>query len=232
MKKVDEFIKTVDARIEQHGENIFFDFFKKYFVYFSSMVLLSVFGIFVYQILRERPLFLATVITSDLVQIERHLNEIDRDCNILSILPERANVGKFAGSTIGSLNLAYPEKWQGPYMRRNPTIHGIFYELVRTREGVYIVPGRGVTLPNGLVVGKDFEITFATEVNTMLQPGGQLSYKNEPLAKMLQFKIGDWDSPMFQHSTYDKVRKALQEFNDALPFAHADVPAKASVTLT
>lgn len=217
-------MKVVDQRVEEHVANAFFDFFKKHFVYFSSLLLFSVFGLFVYQVLRERPIFLATVITSDLEQIEKHLNEIDRDCNILSVVPARAyvdflNVNTFTGSTIGALNLAYPDKWQGPYMRKNPSIHGIFYELVKTREGVFIIPGNGVKLPNGLVVGKDFEVTFGTEIGKMLEAGGQLNFKNEPLARKLTFKIGDWDSPVFQHGTYDKIRKALQEFNDALPFA-------------
>lgn len=225
MKKVDDFMKGVDYQVERHLSTSFFTFFKRYFIYFSSFLLVAIMGLFVYQVLKERPQYLAAVIQSDLGQIEKHLATIDKDCNILSINSPRAavdflNVEKFSGSMVGCINLAYPEKWNGPYMRRSPTLHGIFYELVKTREGVYIVPGQGVKLPNGMVVGKHFDVTYATPISQMLKVGGQLHYKGEALARKIKFKIGDWDSPASVSSgTIETIRKALKEFNDALPFA-------------
>jgi hypothetical protein len=58
----------------------------------------------------------------------------------------------------------------------------------------------------------------------MLQPGGQLNYKGEPLARKLKFKIGDWDTPGIASSTIETIRKALKEFSDALPFAQNKPP--------
>lgn len=229
MKKVDDFIKNVDYQVEHHLPTSFFSFFKKYFVYFSSFLLLGTLGLFVYQVLKERPLYLATVIKSDLEQIEKNLAAIDKTCNILSITPERAyidflNIEKFSGSMVGCLNLAYPAKWAGPYMRRNPTLRGIFYEIVKTRDGVYIVPGHGVKLPNNMIVGKHFELTYATPIAQMLQPGKQLNYKGEPLARKLKFAIGDWDTPTMTNSTIESIHKVLKEFSDALPFAQNKAP--------
>lgn len=225
MKKVDDFMKGVDFQVERHLPTSFLTFFKKYFVYFSSFLLVAILGLFVYQVLKERPQYLAAVIQSDLGQIEKHLATIDKDCNILSINSGRVyidflNVEKFSGSMVGGINLAYAEKWTGPYMKRSPTLQGVFYEIVKTREGIYIVPGQGVKLPNGMVVGKHFDVTYASPMAQMLKPGGQLHYKGDSLARKIKFKIGDWDSPTTMTSgTIETIRKALKEFNDALPFA-------------
>jgi hypothetical protein len=227
MKKVDNFMKSVDAKVENVEHHIptkVFAFIKKYFVYFSSLLLATIACIFVYQVLKERPYYLTTVIRSDFEQIEKNLTAIDTECNILSIVSTRAqidflNIEKFAGSMVGCLNLAYPAKWKGAYMQRNPTLQGIFYELAKTADGFYIVPGHGVKLPNGLIVGKHFEINTSFPIVQMLQPGGKLNYKGEPLARKVKFIIGNWDSPMTDSAgTFDRVSKALKEFSDALPF--------------
>lgn len=225
MKKVDEFIKTVDYQVEHHIPTKIFAFVRKHFVYFSSFLLISILGVFIYQIFKERTYYLTSVITSDLDQIEKNLEIIDKDCNILSVSSDRAsidflNVEKFAGSMIGSINLAYPAKWKGPYLQRNPTVQGIFYELVKTTDGFYITPGRGVKLPNGLVIGRDLEITSSTPIAHLMQPGGKLNYKDEALARKIKFVIGNWDSPLAaDQNTFERISKTLKEFSDALPFA-------------
>ncbi len=229
MKKADDFMKSVDYQVEHHVPTTLFTFFKKYFVYFSSFLLVATLGLFVYQVLKERPLYLATVIKSDLSQIEKNLGIIDKDCNILSIVSERAyvdflNIEKFSGSMVGSLNLAYPAKWKGPYLRRNPTLQGLFYEIIKTRSGVYLVPGHGVKLPNGMVVGRNFEVTYDAPIEKLLQSGGALNYKGEALARKIKFTIGDWDTPTMANSTIESIRKVLKEFNDALPFAQNKTP--------
>lgn len=233
MKKADDFMKNVDEQVERHMPTAFFGFMKKYFVYFSSLLILAITGIFVYQVLRERPYYLASVIKSDLEQIEKTLTEIDKVCNILSVASNHAtvdflNVEKFAGSMVGCLNLAYPKRWKGPYVQRNPTLQGFFYELVKTRDGLYIVPGRGVKLPNGLIVGKHFEIDVSAPVVQMLRAGGQLNYNGEQLARKIKFVIGDWDSPLVEAAgTFERITKALKEFSDALPFVQNDQPKDA-----
>ncbi len=229
MKKIDDFMKNIDTQVEQHMPTAFFAFMKKYFVYFSSFLLIGITGLFVYQVLKERPYYLATVIKSDLDQIEKNLNAIDKSCNILSITPRAfidfLNVEKFAGSMVGCLNLAYPDKWKGPYVQRNPTLQGIFYELVKTRDGFYIVPGSGVKLPNGLIVGKHFEVDRSAPIQQMVRPGGQLNYKGDSLARKIVFVIGDWDSPLRKTAgAFEKISDMIKEFSDALPYAQNVAP--------
>ena len=66
-------------------------------------------------------------------------------------------VKSFEGSEVGSLNLAYPKKWQGPYLGDNPTFQGKAYQIIRTKNGYFVTPGDGIMLPNGLVIGRDFK---------------------------------------------------------------------------
>lgn len=157
------------------------------------------------------------------------MSQIDQECNILSIRPGRAaidflTVEKFAGSTVGCFNLAYPKKWKGPYLQQNPSIQGKPYDIVRVMEGFYVLPGAGVKLPNGLVMGKDVVIRPDSRVSAMLQPGGQLNYKDQALGFRIKFKIGDWDTPRLDKGTIDKINEFLKEFNEALPYAHHPAP--------
>jgi len=181
--------------------------------------------IFLLQTYQNKPHHVASVISENLATINRVLLKIDKECNILSIKGDGITldfltVGKFAGSVVGGMNLAYPKKWKGPYLKRDPLYKGIFYELVKAKDGVFIVPGKGAVLPNGLIVGKDFSITSITSINSMLQPGGKLYYKGKAFAIQIKFKIGDWDSP-FRLGTekIEEINSILKEFNEAMPFA-------------
>lgn len=238
MKKADNFMKSVDEQVENVEHHIpkkVFLFVKKYFMYFSSFFLLTITSVFVYQVLKERPIYLAATIKSDLDQLEKSLTKIDTECSVLSITPSRAqinflNVEKFSGSMVGCLNLAYPKKWTGPYSPTTPTLQGKPYELVKANDGFYIVPGHGVKLPNGLIVGKHFEIDVSFPIGQMIQPGGKLYYKNEALARKIKFTIGDLNSSVAEASgTYERISNALREFSDALPFVQNETPVPSSV---
>lgn len=223
MKKIDEFMAHIDHSVDQRIMPML-GFLKKYFSVFSVSLLTLLLFIFVFKIVQERPYHLAAVIKSDLDQLERKLTDIDTTCNILSIASERIhldflNVVKFEGSTVGSINLAYPDKWKGPYLGRNSTLSGHFYEMIRVKEGYFIVPGYGVKLPNGYIVGKDFVITFNTVVSDMLKPNGFFNYRGEQLARKIRFIIGDWDRKGIDNKAAKKIGKYIKEFNDAMSFA-------------
>ncbi len=223
MKKLDNILQNIDQSIE-HKMSPVWRFMQKYFVIFSTSLLLLLLIIFFFRVFQDRFSVLNTVIKDDLARIERILNQIDKECNILSIRSDRAfldflTVEKFAGSMVGCLNLAYPKHWKGPYLNQNPSVQGKLYEIIPAKDGFFVLPGYGVKLPNGLVVGRDIVIGRNTLIAPMMEAGGRLNYKGQALALKLKFKVGDWDSPRPTPETIDKINKMLKEFNEALPFA-------------
>jgi hypothetical protein len=232
MKKLDEIINSLDRKVDKNFGPITKKL-KQYFTVFSATVIASLFVIFLVKTSKEGPFQLAAIIENDLEQIEKVLTNIDTTCNILSfnydsLLINFFTVEKFVGSTIGCLNLAYPGKWEGPYMQRNPTLQGKFYEVTRTKEGFFITPGVGVKLPNGQIIGKDFVITTNTSMNDLLLDDGAMNFKGQKLARKIEFKIGDWDSVFTQTTTVDKINSALKEFNDAMPFTQSETHTKSA----
>jgi hypothetical protein len=127
-------------------------------------------------------------------------------------------VKSFEGSQVGPLVLAYPAKWEGPYLSVNPTIQDKFYEIMRVKGGVFVLPGTGVTLPNGKVIGKDFQINKRTDVEMMLEKDGLLRYGDKVLAGKLLFKVGDWDSWHLNQETVESLDRMLKEFHEAMPY--------------
>lgn len=220
-------MQNLDHKVDQRILPIWHHI-KRYFTVFSSTVLLVLLGLFVYKVFRSKPLVLASVITEDLRSINKIFNDIDSDCNILSIRGDRnpidfLTVQKFVGSEVGCFNLAYPRKWKGPYLKVTPSIQDKPYEIVRTKEGYFVVPGHGVQLPNGLFMGHDVTIDFEASIKTMTRPGGRLNYQGNPLAFRLSFKIGDWDAPRPSDDRIEQINDMLKEFNEAIPFAKLEV---------
>ena len=223
MKNLDKVVHDLDKKIDKKMTPIW-RFMQKYFVIFSASFLTILMVIFVFRVFSDRTQILTTVIRDDLASIVEILAQIDKECNILDIREAGAvidflTVEKFAGSVVGPLNLAHPQHWKGPYLSQNPTIQQKFYEIVRARDGYFIVPGQGASLPNALVMGKDIVIDSNVAVEPMLKEGGSLYYKNQAFAAKLNFRIGDWDTARLDQQTAAEVGKVLQEFNEALPYA-------------
>ncbi|MCK5632726.1 hypothetical protein KAH94_03190, partial [bacterium] len=95
------------------------------------------------------------------------------------------NIEKFVGSEVGSMNLAYPKQWEGPYLNDNPTIQEKEYMVVRTKKGYFITPGQGVRLGNGKVIGKDIIIDENSEIFSMMQDETTLQFEGKSLAAPL-----------------------------------------------
>ena len=177
--------------------------------------------VFSIRVFYSRPRIVASLIEDDIAQIVLALEKIDADCNILQLEDEYneidfLTVKNFKGSQVGALSLAYPERWQGPYLNVNPTLCGQF---VKVRDGLFVVPGRGVLLPNDLIVGKDFEITTRTYVAELIRKGAPLEYEDRVFAKKLLFKVGDWDPWLIKKNTIKRLDRMLEEFHEAMPYA-------------
>ena len=224
MDKIKNAMSTLDRRVDKHIGFVK-NFFNKYFPVISTLALVLIMLVFVIRIFYSRPRIVASLIEDDIAQITLALEKIDADCNILTIEDVHneinfLNVKTFAKSQVGPLSLAYPKKWKGPYLNVNPTLQGMFYEIVQAQDGLFVVPGRGVRLPNGLEVGKDFQIAPESKVSELIQKGGPLYYEGSVFAAKLIFQVGDWDPWLMRKATIRKLDRMLKEFHTAMPYAH------------
>ncbi len=144
-----ELLKKADSR---RKKNIF------PIIAFFVFILLFIFtfGRFFYQSKVE----VDKLISVHMDQLSLAFQKINQDCKILGFLQEKSytdflNVKSFDGATVGSIITANPGNWQGPYLVDNPIIQGKFYEIMKFNSGYYVVPGTGVKLANGKVIGKD-----------------------------------------------------------------------------
>jgi len=132
------------------------------------------------------------IIAADVERIAKIMQEIHADCKIISFDEQQTivdflNVGCFAGSKVGSINLAYPNKWQGPYLKENPTIHEKSYMIVTTDNGIFVTPGNGVKLPSRKKIGTDIVLDKHADIHHLIT-SGVLQYNGRPLAAQLYIK--------------------------------------------
>lgn len=100
-------------------------------------------------------------------------------------------VKSFEGSTVGSMNLADPKKWQGPYLKRNLNIQGISYQIIQAKQGYFIIPGEGVRLANGKIIGKTLKIDKKTDIKALMKDAkGLQSQDGRPLAARIKTAPG------------------------------------------
>jgi hypothetical protein len=182
------------------------------------LILLVFFGI--YGVVEKNPDIMAVKMHKDLEQLAMILQKVDKDCSIISVdkisgVIDFLTLEKPLGIDVGCLTLAYPEKWTGPYLKKNLMYQETYYEIVEALDGFYIVPGDGTRLPNGFVMGTDIEISSNIELEPLLKPGALLCYKNSKFAVPLLLHNGHGDDVKKIIQTPDSL---LKEFNAVMPF--------------
>ena len=131
------------------------------------------------------------MIAKDVVQLRDILHRIHKTCIIIDFDAQKnpinfLNVAQFVGSEVGPMNLVHPEKWEGPYLKENPTMYQIAYQVVSTKKGYFVTPGDGVQLPNKKIVGKDIILDQKANIEAMMADPEMLQYKDKPLAARLE----------------------------------------------
>jgi len=227
MNKIEKAFSTIDYKVDKRL-GFLKSFFKKYFTIISTVLLCTFMLLFVLRVFYTRPSLIASIIEDDINLIVLSLKKIDDTCNILSVDDENnevdfLNVKSFVGSRVGALTLAYPDRWEGPYLNINPTIQDQHYQIVKAGDGIFVMPGNGVKLPNGKVIGKDFKVSRGTIVAELLKQNGALRYDDKLLAEKLIFKIGDWDPWHLKKETVKSLDRMIREFNEAMPYTKNDV---------
>ena len=221
MNRFARILNDIDERVDKTSDR-YVKFFFHYFPLMSASVIGILLLLFIHQIILERPYLYTAIIQSDLEKISRSLNQIDKKCTILDIKSDRTvlnflNVEKFNGNEIGGIELQNPEHWHGPYALENPMIQSHCYELVRCRDGFYIVPGIGVRLPSGKIMGKDIVVNEQVNGAELLSKGQPLNYEGYLLARELM--LGQEIKPTTAELA-GSSQIALKEFTDAFPFAY------------
>ncbi len=141
------------------------------------IVLLSITFFMTWYMMRENS---AHIIAQDVEQLATVFDRIDKECGIIGFEQQKNPINfltlkkdGISDGNVGSMRLEHPENWQGPYVDQNPTIQGKLYEIIKTRTGYFIVPGDGVKLPNGLIIGKDIRIDADSPIACMVDAQGK-----------------------------------------------------------
>lgn len=136
--------------------------------------------------------FLADQIAQDIKKLAEIFVAINTSCTILNFDAQQTpinflNIKKdgFVGSQVGSMDLQYPQKWQGPYLVQHPQVQNIEYMVVKTKQGYFVTPGNGVRLPNGKIIGKDIILDMNADIDTFSHDDHLLAFKGNPLAAVI-----------------------------------------------
>jgi len=150
-------------------------------------IIVLLLGITIFNYWRQAPEYGTELIVKDLDTLVDIFGRIDKSARIMKFDKQIDSinfltVGSFKGSEVGSMNLAYPDHWQGPYLESNLRLQGIDYQIVTTKKGCFITPGNGVRLPNGKIMGKDIVLDEHSDIEALRHEEGMLLHKGKPLA--------------------------------------------------
>ena len=179
---------------------------KALWIWISAAVLAVLFFSALLFFIRRAPLAQDELIAQHIQQLSAAFKKIDADCGIVGFEDEGGsrkkcyidflNVKTFTGSEIGALNVLYPDRWHGPYMDDNPTVQERFYYVMRSHNRYYVVPGDGIRLSNGKIIGKDLIVDENSDIDQLINDPAGLRYKDKPLAVKLDLKIEAQRNPM------------------------------------
>ena len=153
----------------------------------SALFFICLIAIAIFSVRYKTKQFSGEAMVGDVAKLAAYFDQINKDCTILSFDFQQnpinfLTVGSFSGSEVGSMNLAHPEKWQGPYVPDNIAMQGKEYQIVRTDAGYFIVPGNGVILPDGKIIDKDLILGSKADIPELMLKGRSLNYDGKPMA--------------------------------------------------
>jgi len=161
-------------------------------------------AISLYKMFYDVKIAADVIIAKEVKVLVNIFKRIDKKCKIISFDYQKnrinfLNVEKFAGSEVGPMNLVYPQNWEGPYLKDNPTIQDKEYQIVRTKNGYFITPGDGIKLSNGKIVGKDIILNQEADISRMMTDEKALNFKGEALAAPLPVGVSNVGKVMLEN---------------------------------
>ena len=145
----------------------------------------------------------ATVV-EHITMLQKALNRVNDDCRIVDFEHEHnyvdfLTVKSFVGSEVGAANLLHPDGWKGPYLRDNFTMQEKQYEVLVNKQGHFVVPGKGVRLGNGNVIGTDIVLNRLSDIKELVtHPGGLQTIDGKALAAQINVQ-GNPSERVLQH---------------------------------
>ncbi len=170
---------------------------KKLFAYalpiITGFFLLALLGIALQRYYSDSKKIINLLTAQNVSELAQIFKKIDETCGILSFEHEKnyidfLTVERFVGSEVGAMNLIHPEKWEGPYLKDNPTIQEKYFIVLDNANGYYIAPGDGVTLANGKIIGTDIILAKDTNLEDLLNDGNDLLFEGKPLVQKFKDK--------------------------------------------
>ncbi len=157
-----------------------------------GILIIALFIVSIITFIHRADIGTGTVVADDVKKLSAIFDRINKKCGILGFDEQQnvinfLNVAKFAGSEVGSMNLVYPDKWEGPYIGDHPEIQGKEYMVVRTKQGYFITPGNGVKLPSGEIIGKDLILDEDADIEGMILTR-KLYFKGRPLVARIDIQ--------------------------------------------
>ncbi len=189
-------------------------FIKRYgFPIFTALLLISLFTIAIFNLVRESRTFADEVVAQDIQALAAVFERIDTSCSIVEFEHQKSyidflTVQKFVGDEVGAMHLLKPQNWQGPYLRENPKVFGKPFLIVRTKKGYFIVPPIGLRLSNGFVISDDVLLDKSADIEKLCQDPKGLRYKDKPLAAKISTS---GNSNMF----IEEIAASQEEDNEA-----------------
>ncbi|HBL98561.1 TPA: hypothetical protein DDZ86_02865 [Candidatus Dependentiae bacterium] len=157
----------------------------------TAVFLMLLVGVAIHRFSRDSKLFTNQVLADQIELLADIFKKIDAKCKIIDFEHEKnfvdfLTVKSFVGSEVGSMNLTYPQEWEGPYMNDNVTVQEKLYVIVESNQGYYVAPGDGVKLANGKIIGKDIILDKHTDFEKLTKDLESLSYNDRPLARRIK----------------------------------------------
>lgn len=139
-----------------------------------------------------------TTIPSEIKALQTIFKRIQERCIIVGFDLKQTpinflNVKSFSGTEVGDMKLRNPELWEGPYVKENPSVNGVEYQIVSTKNGYFIVPGNGVVVLEGKKIGTDIMVTADADIKKLVDAGvaGEITISKPIIGNLLQDDIAD-----------------------------------------
>lgn len=183
------YIPIGTSEAEWVGDNTMQAFRKNLWPYIASFFFLSLLGASIYWWMYQTKVYPDHLIAETVDELACIFETIDATAGIASFEHDHNHIDfltvkSFLGSEVGPMNLIHPKKWAGPYLHDNPTFQEKLYQVAKAKDGYWLLPGEGVQLPNGNVIGTDIIITPETNVQKLLDVG-LLRADNKRLARQI-----------------------------------------------